>query len=462
MQEDTLLRAMREFARSRRLIRPGDRIVVAVSGGVDSVVLLDLLCRLREEWKLHLVVAHFNHQLRGQESDTEESFVKGLAAQRSLEFRAGRADVHAESRKVKCSIQEAARDLRYAFLDGVRRECRCDSIATAHQADDNAETMLFNFIRGTGVRGLSGIPPVREDVHVIRPILFATREEITAYAAARGLDHVEDSSNAKTEYARNFLRHNVIPLLRRQINPGLDTTLRRTRELYEELARYVAAQSERFAQEVVIRRSPEEIVIDLASFQRQPRFLQEEILWRLCKEFTSSDTQYETVASMIGVCDMETGGSCSVAGDAVLCRDRDRLIFRRSGGPEAYCHKIELDRPYEFGTFSFRSAHVAQASFSGDPNIEYVDAASLGREISLRSWREGDWFIPFGMKERKKLSDFFIDHKIPAFRKRSIPILTSDEEIVWICGMRLDERHKVTGSTAMIVRLEYSPRHQPA
>lgn len=460
--QDKLYQGLREFARSRRLIRPGDKIVVAASGGLDSVVLLDLLYRLREEWQLHLVVAHFNHQLRGRESDADEAFVKSLATPLNLDFHAGRSDVGAESKARKRSIQEVARDLRYGFLDGLRRELKCDSIATAHQADDNAETMLFNFIRGTGVRGLSGIPASREDLHVIRPLLFATRAEIAEYAAARGLAHVEDSSNKKTDYARNFLRLKVMPLLREQVNPGLDATLRRTRDLYEELGRYVAGESEKILKVIVTSRTAEEIVIDLPSFRHQPLFMQEELLWRLCKEFTSSDIENETVASMLAVCEMESGGSCTLPAGAVLCRDRDRLLFRRTKAQSTYCHKIELDRPYDFTAFSFRSARVPKANFSDDPNIEYVDANSLGRDIVLRSWRDGDWFIPLGMKDRKKLSDFFVDQKVPAFEKRSIPILTSDEEIVWICGMRLDDRHKVTGSTAHILRLEYSPRPQPS
>ncbi len=455
---EPFLSRFREFVRRFHLIDPGERVIVATSGGSDSMVLLDALDSYREEFQLVLAVAHFNHGLRGDESDRDEAFVRSVARERHLECYVERADTRAVSEARKRSIEESARELRYEFFAKLRSSLGFQRIATAHQADDNAETILFNLFRGAGVHGLSGIPVMRRDLCVVRPLLFATKEEVLDYALRRGLPHREDASNASRAYTRNFFRHEVIPLIRQNVNPNLIPTLRRTGELFDQLEAYLGEVAQGAMPSLNVSESPGTLAFDLNAFRSHPLFLREHLLLHLARNFTSREIDFGTVKTMLRVAEGETGSSCSIAKDIVFYRNRGELIFARIKSLAPYRHRIEPDARYEFEHFSFGSGFTTDARLSSDPNTEYVDADTIGSECILRSWSEGDWFVPLGMNKRKKVSDFFIDEKIPLFEKLTIPLLVSDGQIVWVCGKRLDDRHKITPSTARVLRLEYAPR----
>ncbi|HYQ86503.1 MAG TPA: tRNA lysidine(34) synthetase TilS [Bacteroidota bacterium] len=455
---EPFLGKMRRFIRDFRLIDRGEKIILAVSGGLDSMVMLDALDNIKRESQLTLSVAHFNHQLRGIEADRDEALLRSVALARGLECYVERANTRAVAEAQKLSVEECGRNLRYAFFDRLRSSLGYQKIATAHHADDNAETILFNLFRGAGVHGLSGIPVRRNDQSIIRPLLFATRKQIGEYAADRKLSYREDASNADRQYTRNFLRHDVIPLIRQNINPNLIRTLSRTAELFDQLEDYLKEQVGKVMPGLLVAGSEGSVILDLTAFRVQPVFLQEHVLLHAAREFTAREIDFGTVKTMLRVAGGETGTSCSIAKDAVFYRNRDQLIFLRNNRLTPFQHRIELKRIYQFDRFGFGSAASAQALLSTDPNIEFVDADTLAPECLLRNWKEGDWFIPLGMQEKKKLSDFFIDEKIPLFQKTAIPILVSNGEIVWICGMRLDERHKITSKTVRILKLEYTPR----
>jgi tRNA(Ile)-lysidine synthase len=458
MAGEPFLGRFREFTRRFRLINPGERIIVAVSGGSDSMVLLDALDSFREEFQLGLAVAHFNHGLRGDESDRDEAFVRSAARDRNLECYVERADTRAVAEARKRSIEESGRDLRYEFLGKLRSSLGFQKIATAHQADDNAETILFNLFRGAGVHGLSGIPVMRRDLCVVRPLLFATKEEVLDYGLKRGIAYREDSSNASRAYTRNFFRNEVIPLIRQNVNPNLVPTLRRTGELFDQLEAYLDEAAQGVMPSLNVSESPRTTSFDLKAFQTHPVFLREHLLLHLARKFSSREIDFGTVKTMLQVAGGETGSSCSIAKDIVFYRDRGRLIFARIRSLAPCRHRIEPGARYEFEHFSFGSAGTTDAVLTDDPNTEFVDADTLGSEWLLRNWSDGDWFVPLGMRERKKVSDFFIDEKIPLFEKLTIPLLVSDGQIVWVCGKRLDDRHKITPATARVLRLEYAPR----
>jgi tRNA(Ile)-lysidine synthase len=456
---DSLFGRFREFIHRFGLIERGQKIVVAVSGGSDSVVLLDLLDRLKGESNLTLAIAHFNHQLRGADSDGDEAFVRALGGERGLECYVQGANTRSLAESRKLSLEECARDLRYEFFGSLLASLGFEKVATAHQADDNAETILFNLFRGAGVQGLSGIPAWRCDRSVVRPLLFASRQEILIYASERKLLHREDATNGSREHTRNFLRHEVIPLIRENINPNLIATLRRTGELFDQLEGYLGETVGRLMPAMMVRDTPGEVVIDLAAFGLQPAFLREYILLHAARKFASREIEFGTVKTMLRVAGGETGTSCSIAKDAVFYRNRDQLIFSRVKSLAPFRHRVELGKRYDFEQFGFRTEPAGAADLTEDPNTEFIDADTLRGECVLRSWHEGDSFMPLGMREKKKLSDFFIDEKIPLFEKLTIPILVSEGEIVWVCGKRLDDRHKITSGTTRILKLEYTPRH---
>lgn len=458
MPEHPLLHGIESLVRRYGLIAREEQVILAVSGGIDSIVLLEAMNELKSRYHIELVVAHFNHQMRGSESDQDEEFVRMQATKYGVQCYVEKANTKALSEVNKRSIQETARDLRYRFFTRLRTSLGFQKIATAHHANDNAETILFNLFRGAGIHGLAGIPVFRKDISVIRPLLFATREEISGFAQGRGLVFREDSSNAQSEYTRNFLRHKLIPLVRENINPNLIGTLRRTSEIFEEIERYILSEVETTVPKIILNKVENEIRMNLTALQNVPVLLQEYVLQHIAGEFTETEIDFNVVLGMLAVARSTTGASMQLPKNAACYRNRDELILTKHRRMNSFRYYVRLNEEYDFEYIHFNSSTVPRADFTADPNIEYVDGTALGTEITLRTWNDGDTFIPLGMKESKKVSDFFIDEKIPLFEKHSIPILVSDNQIVWICGKRLDDRYKVVPGTKTIVRLEYYPR----
>jgi len=458
MVRDSLVHSFREFLRFAPVDTAGGKIIVAVSGGIDSMVLLHLLHEIQREHKLTLAVAHFNHELRGKESEEDEAFVLAQSRAYGLECYVERADTGSLAESQKRSLQEVARDLRYAFFSRLRLSLGFDYIATGHHSDDNAETLVFNLFRGAGVQGLSGIPFFRRDLCVIRPLLFTTRDEISAYASSHNLGYREDSSNASAHYTRNFLRQTLLPLVREHINPNLTVTLRRTSELFSRLQEFIASASSEASKSIVQSSTPEEIIINIPQLHRLELFLQENLLHQYAESISHTDIDFSTVQSITRLSHGTSGTSIRLSANVAVYNDRDRLVFTSIHRPQHYQYRVELNCRHDFESFSFNSSPVSEAQLSGDPYTEFIDASLLGKELVLRNWREGDWFIPFGMKDKKKVSDFFIDTKVSQLEKNSIPIFVSDDQIVWICGKRLDNRFRISPQTRSIVKLEYTPR----
>jgi tRNA(Ile)-lysidine synthase len=459
MSEDSFLRSLREFIHQHKLIERNEKIITAVSGGIDSMVLLDALCELKQEFKLELAVAHFNHELRGKEASDDEMFVRTSAKDRGVECYVEHANTNSIAEAKKVSVQEAARDLRYTFFNKLRTSLGFHKIATAHHADDNAETILFNMLRGAGVHGLSGIPVVRADLAVIRPILFASRPQIHEYAVSRQISYREDSSNAHNEYTRNFLRHNLIPQICENINPNLIGTLHRTGELFDQIEQYLKEEAAKILPDVIVQHTTNQLIFNVSKLHDKPVFLQEHLLMQTVKQFGKIEIGFSAVKTMLSVSYAETGTSCSITRDLVLYRNRDHLILKRIQSTIPFRYHVEPNKTYEFEQFRFHSTFVSTPDFSDDPCIEFIDTAFLGKDLILRPWNNGDWFVPLGIKEKKKLSDFFIDQKIPLFEKHNIPLLVTEGNIVWVCGKRLDDRFKITPKTKNILKLEYAP-HQ--
>ncbi len=449
-----------EHCRRRRLIEDRNKIIVAVSGGADSVVLLDLLAREQELSGLKLIVAHFNYQLRGQESNGDELYVAQRAKHYGLEFYVERANTTEYARHNKLGIQEAARNLRYQFFEKLLLSSGFDKIATAHNADDNAETMLLNLFRGAGVQGLSGIPIYRQDQKIIRPLLWAQRQEIEQYAAEEQITFRTDSSNAKSVYTRNFIRHNVLPPVREHINPAVVQTLQRTSELFRELEAYLSYNARQSLDLVVTARTDEEVHLAIPRLRSNPVLLQQYIVMLAGERATGSKLEYDQVNSILGLTDGLTGSWVSLGGDYVVFRDRDDLVIRKTEPVTEFKFTVQPNHRYEFRKFCFSSELLddKKVRMNGTIGAEYVDADRIrDGELILRTWTDGDTFVPLGMKTRKKISDFFVDQKIPLYEKHNFPILeTKAGEVVWVCGQRIDDRFKLTHDTKRVLKLEFS------
>lgn len=449
------LASLNVYLCENQLLKTGDKVILAVSGGIDSMVLLDSLYKLQNNWNLTLAIAHLNHMLRDRESDEDEDFIKQISKKYNLDCYIERVNTALVAESKKLSIQETARNLRYEFLNKIRTSTGFNKIATGHNADDNTETILLNIFRGSGIQGLTGIPVFRYDIPTIRPLLFATRNDIEMYALENKIPYRVDSSNLTTDYIRNLIRHEILPIIKDKINPNIAITFNRSAKLFNELEEYLDNEIKKISNDVILIKRPDHLEINLNKLSIYPEFIQEYFLLKTARDFSKYDISYPTVRSIYKTTKSETGKSCSIKLNTVFYKDRNKGIFKTIAPPKPFRYNIIPDKEYEFEHFLFKSQHTDKAEFTDDPNTEYVDADLVSRNLILRNWKEGDWFIPLGLDGKKKVSDFFIDQKIPIFKKHLIPILESDGNIIWICGMKIDDRFKITENTKKILRISF-------
>jgi tRNA(Ile)-lysidine synthase len=409
----------------------GDPVVVGLSGGVDSVGLLAILVRLGYS----CVAAHCNFQLRGEESERDEVFAEQFSKGIGVPFRKRSFETLVYAQTKKLSIEVAARELRYPWFEEVRCEVGGQAIAVAHHQDDSVETFLFNLIRGSGIRGLCGIRP--KNGWVIRPLLGLRRQEILEWVGEQGLDYIIDSSNFSDLYTRNFLRLRVIPLLEK-INPSIiQSVTRSAAHLSDALLLYNHVIST--ARKEVIDTSGMDIETVRLSITALLRFpATETVLYELLKPYGFTPAVCKEILTVLS----HTPGKIFFSPEWRLVKDRDYLIV----SPQ----KPREGKPILF----YRVLSTPQASnfyVTTDKRTAWFDYDKLSFPLTLRQWQKGDWFIPFGMKGRKKLSDYFSDHKFSLLRKEQTYLLCSGEDILWIVGERADNRFRINDTTRRIL-----------
>jgi tRNA(Ile)-lysidine synthase len=453
----TLLKEFEEFCRTNSLVLPNEGILVAVSGGVDSMVLLQLFLEMRSEWNLDLAVVHVNHQLRGDESTGDEEFVRQTATRANVAFYCKRVDTIGLKHSSGVSKQVAARDARYQFFEEIRQQTGSNHVATGHQADDDAETVLFNALRGGGVRGLAGIPVSRISGHIIRPLLFARRQQILSYARERDIQFRNDSSNESLMYSRNYLRHSVVPFLAREFGTDVTNSLNRVSNAMKELSRFLDRLiDDRLPR--VVKFAEKECNILLSSFTAEPLFLREEIILRVLRHL-GIEPSIKKISEIIGLCLKQSGHSLNLSGSAIVYRDHDHLIFCERFEPVSFSTNVSIGNSYSFErfTFSLSQPGLPPSAYARDGRTEYIDSDKIIQPLTLRNWRPGDWFVPLGMSGRKKLSDFFNDVKLASPEKINATVFESGANIVWVCGQRLDNRYRITEATRNAIKLTFSP-----
>jgi len=428
-----MLDRFHKYINQNDLFRANDKLLVTVSGGIDSVV----LCHLLEQSRFNFSIAHCNFGLRGEESDGDEAFVETLAEDLRVNIHIKKFDTLAFAHKNKVSIQMAARDLRYDWFHFIAEKENYNFILTAHHQNDSVETVLLNLVRGTGIAGLHGIKP--KSGKIVRPLLFATKEEVKQYAIENGLNWREDSSNQSSKYHRNLLRNEVMPLLKK-INPNLEETFQQTIE------KIVAAESiynnyVEGCKSEFVRSNPEYTSIEF-------QFLKEEsepvlILFDMLREFGFNYTQTKEIISSI---DSEPGNKF-ISNSHLLVVDRSHLIItKKSNQSELTYLSIHIDT----GIINFYEDNIqlqlkmgTDIVISDEPHIAFLDYDKLNFPLILRRWQPGDQFQPLGMKTgKKKISDFLNDIKMPLNLKENVHVLLSNNEIVWVVGLRIDDRYK--------------------
>ncbi len=430
---------VRRFIEKEKLFAPGATVIVGLSGGMDSMVLLDLLTLSGYQ----CVAAHCNFHLRGEESNRDAAFVKKWCKGIDIPFTSIDFDTTQYAADKKISIEMAARELRYDWFEIVRRQYVAEAVAVAHHKDDSVETVLLNLIRGTGIKGLSGIMP--KNRHVVRPLLCVTRAEIEEYIAERDMPYVFDSTNDNDIFLRNSLRLNIIPQLEK-LNPSVREAIWRTsRNLFE--AEKVYSESLRD----IIKDLFRDDKIDIAKLRQtaSPRSVLFEILSPLGFGASVIEDVYLGMES--------TSGKVFHSKSYRLIKDRGVFILDPVTGNERDEELIQIHLETEEVTGSLHlliRKEEMPLSIEKNSRILYADLSKLKFPLTVRRWNKGDWFIPFGMKGRKKVSDYFTDRKYSLKEKENAWILLSGDDIVWIVGERPDDRYKITEESSDVFVVE--------
>ncbi|NOZ46490.1 MAG: tRNA lysidine(34) synthetase TilS [Chlorobi bacterium] len=433
-----------KYIEENYLINNSQSVLLAVSGGVDSMVMLDLF----RKTNYNIGVAHCNFKLRGKESDDDEEFVRNKANDFNIPIYSVHFDTEKYANKKGISIQMAARELRYNWFEEIRDKNKYDLIAIAHNGDDVIETFLSNLIRGTGIKGLTGIKP-KNDL-IIRPILDFYRSEILYYADYNEINYREDSSNNSVKYKRNFIRHEIIPLFEK-LNPDVKITISETIQKLKDVEEIYRQKIESTKKQAV-KIENGNIIISVSELKKLNPL--KPYLFEYLKPFGFSNDSLERI--------IENGnkqsGKIFYSEKYQLLIDRKNLIISKKvskGNPVFYIK--ENDKSIDFLIKLNLKRFDRDDSFSVIKNekIAQVDFSKLTFPLKLRKWNAGDFFYPLGMKRQKKVSDFFIDLKMSRLEKEEAWILESANEIVWIIGKRIDNRYKVTEKTKVILEITW-------
>lgn len=440
------------------MLSRGDTVLVGLSGGPDSVCLLHVLSRLRDEMSLCLYAAYIDHGLRPIETPGEIDFCKGLCDSLSILMKVKAIEVKEYAAQRGMSKQEAARHLRYEALNEIASEVRASKIALGHNADDQVETFFINILRGTGPKGLSGIPPVRENI--IRPLIETGRAKIEEYIEKEKLNYIIDSSNLKKDYLRNWIRLSLIPEMRK-INPSLTETMIRMMGILREEEGYFDILVTKALMRMITRKREGYIELFLSPMETLDRVLLRRVLRRAIDEIRGlkriSFIHFEDMLELIKK--GKTGDRLYLPDNLRVIKGYSTLIMTTE--PPIMIGKYSLTVP---GTVIIKETGITikaeileKIEGLGDGKHTIVlDADKAGQHFYIRPRERGDFFYPLGFGRRKKLQDFFVDEKVPRDERDTIPIVLSGNDIIWIVGLRGDERFKVTEDTKRFLRLKVS------
>ncbi|WP_237722124.1 tRNA lysidine(34) synthetase TilS [Sediminibacterium roseum] len=425
------------------------RLLLAVSGGMDSVVLVNLV----HESGFDYTIAHCNFQLRGEESQRDENFVRALAEEYGREVLVKKFDTAAYAATNKTAIQEAARNLRYQwFSEVIAGWDKPSFIVTAHHADDNIETLLMHFFRGTGIQGLMGIQPIVAERRIIRPLLSFKKKDLVEYAKQEALDFVEDSSNASDKYTRNFFRNQLLPQIR-EVFPQVDDNLVKNIERFNEVSVLYKQSIDLHLSKLVEQKNNEIHVPVLKLKKAKPLHT---IAWELIKPFGFSAAQTEEVVKLLEA----DSGSYQSSPTHRIIRNRNWLIIAPLAiGAAQHILVGEEDKKvaFENGVLTF---HCAKFNNQSDTNEAWLDPSVISYPLLLRKCKTGDYFYPLGMQKKKKLSRFFIDQKLSRTEKENTWVIESAGRIAWVIGQRIDDRFKISDPSkdAICIRFEKTGR----
>lgn len=453
------------FINEKSLINKGDGIVVGLSGGPDSVCLLNLLVSIREEYNLKLAAAHINHMLRGNEADEDENYCLNLCKKLNVDFYSSRVDINKYSIENGISSETAGREVRYAFFNEIMNKKAFNKIATAHNANDQAETIIMRMMRGTGLEGLCGIPVIREERY-IRPILFMKREEVEKYCEEIMANPRIDESNLERVYSRNKVRLDILPYMKEHFNQDIIEAINRMGMLLQEDNKYILSKVEEIYNErCVLEKGSILIMKEVFSLDNS---LKKRIIRKAIREVCGNnyDVEMKHIEDVIELALNKSGKQIDLPNGLIAVneyaniriRTREEVSLIRNS--ELSLSKEEvLHNRIKFNNYIIEFEVIdneKNIEYSSNSLIKYFDFDKINGNIVIRYRKNGDKIIPLGLNGSKKVKDIFIDMKIPKEKRDHIPILEFDGNIAWIIGVKLSDKYKIDSNTRKIIKIQFS------
>ncbi len=453
-----LVEKLKSSLTSNNLVKRGDKILLAVSGGLDSTALLDMFSKIQEAFDLTLGILHVHHGIRGEDADRDLKFVRNLSKKYNLPFYFKKVDSKKFMREQRYSLEESARILRYQVYDDFLKQTRFDKLATAHTADDQAETILDHFLRGSGILGLRGMSKQRGAY--IRPFLIFNRKELQSYVKQNDLEFREDSSNMDLRYRRNRIRNELIPYLREHFNPNLIETLNRQGEIFEQNEEFLMSFASDAYKSLVLKCKKDKIILDIEGFLNYFTIVRKYLLFQVGQELSLPRNllNFDKLQRILNlISQRKIGKKIFINKEWQIITDHDGIVFKRKKEGSKVTFNVSETGSLRFQDYEFRWSILKNSDsvfFSQNRDVEFVDLERTGCQLLLRNMLPGDRFVPLNFAGHKKVADYFSDRKVPHHLRDEIPILESSRGIVWVCGYALDDRFKVTDQTNHILKLE--------
>jgi tRNA(Ile)-lysidine synthase len=433
------------YIKKENLFQSTDKLLLAVSGGVDSVV----LCALCKQAGYNFSIAHCNFKLRGEASDRDEQFVQGLAEKYGVSFYSTSFNTEVIAAETKKSIEETARNLRYQWFETLRSENNYNHIITAHHADDNIETVVMHFFRGTGIKGLRGILPKQNKI--IRPLLFARRADLEAFVSTNQLAFVTDHTNAENDYTRNYFRNTLLPLVSQSFPEVKENILKNIQRFTETEILY--RQSVDLHLKKLLEQKGNEVHIPVLKLLKTIPLAT--IVYEIIKAFGFTAHQTEEV---VGLLKSETGKYVESASHRII-KNRNWLIIAPVVIMEAQHILIENTVKrivFAGGEIAIEKIATDKVNLNSSPSIAMLDAGEISFPLLLRKWKQGDYFYPLGMQKKKKVNRFLTDQKLSLTQKENTWVIEMNKKIIWLAGLRIDDRFKTTPQTRQVLKLEFN------
>jgi tRNA(Ile)-lysidine synthase len=455
---------VRNTISEHNLLAVGDSVLVALSGGPDSVALVHLLSRLRKEMKLNLMAVYVNHRIRPRAAKEEEGFCRQLCDKLGLVLTIVREDIPALAQLKKKGLEETARDFRYTTFESLVVKYGCNKIALAHHVDDRVETILFRILRGTGRTGLQGIPIKRG--RVVRPFYHVTKREIYSYLKRHRLKFCEDQSNARSDFARNYIRNKLLVDIRRRLSPGVDAALLNLSETAHEEEAFLEGVVQKAQKKIVRATIGGKIELDLKLFSGYNVWVRRRLL-RYCLAKLSLDGRVpdRTVVDRLDEICMTAGKGLSLPDEVQAVKAGSKLLLYRGEG-HAYIEGLEPGKTCQLPHLRLNFHCALPVTF--DRSFEktkrsrrvWLDWEKLSPPLVVRNIRRSDRFVPLGMKGTKKIGNYLTDRKVAGVYRDEIPVVCDQQGIVWLVGFEIADRVKIDTSTNKVVRIEITERRK--